>query len=158
MSKPKSPTLAQKKKRLVQLRDAQRRRRERLRAGKQFFVQIILPEKTLQQLTRMLEVSGETMQQIIARLVQFSLPAESESDVTEASAPMTMEVVPELEEEIVEIAEEELVEEVIPEPVLAAVNAEVEVFSSMEEVEPTLEPEIKASPHPSKAGQLDLFS
>ncbi len=103
MSKPKSPTLAQKKKRLVQLRDAQRRRRERLRAGKQFFVQIILPEKTLQQLTRMIEESGETMQQIIARLVQSTLPVDSESDLAEIVEPIALEVVPEPEVEIVEI-------------------------------------------------------
>lgn len=73
----KSTIAAKKKKRLVQLRDAQRRRRERLREEKQFFVQIILPEKTLNQLNRMIGETGETMQQAIARLVQSTLPEEA---------------------------------------------------------------------------------
>ena len=73
----KSTIAAKKKKRLVQLRDAQRRRRERLREDKQFFVQIILPEKTLNQLNRMIAETGETMQQAIARLVQSTLPEEA---------------------------------------------------------------------------------
>ena len=84
----KSTIAAKKKKRLVQLRDAQRRRRERLREEKQFFVQIILPEKTLKQLSRMIGETGETMQQAIARLVQSALPGESTSS----------EVLPEPEE------------------------------------------------------------
>ncbi|MEO7934272.1 MAG: hypothetical protein ABIT76_14050 [Chthoniobacterales bacterium] len=157
MSKPKSPTLAQKKKRLVQLRDAQRRRRERLRAGKQFFVQIILPEKTLQQLTRMIEESGETMQQIIARLVQSTLPVESDSTLAQAAEPIAMEVVPEPEEEIVDFPEVEEIEEMIPEPALAAASVEAEDFSTEEELEETPLPEIQEPLSPTKAGQLDLF-
>lgn len=76
MSKTKTPSFAKKKKRLVQLRDAQRRRRERLRKEKQFFVQIILSEETLEQLTRLIAATGETMQQSIARLVHLALPSQ----------------------------------------------------------------------------------
>jgi len=76
MSTTKSPTVAQKKKRLMQLRDAQRRRRERLRNDKQHFVQVILPEWALERLSQLSQASSETMQQLIARIVLSALPGQ----------------------------------------------------------------------------------
>lgn len=70
---PKRSIEAKKKKRLEQLRDAQRRRREKLKKDSRHFVQIILPESTLQRLRLIIMASGETMQEAIARVVLTGL-------------------------------------------------------------------------------------
>lgn len=181
MSTPKSSSAAQKKKRLVQLRDAQRRRRERLREDKQYFVQIILPEYTLAQLSQMIALSGETMQQAIARLVQSSLPSEDVATIPKVFAPeVTSLVVEEIEEIQVPVSEPlpipEIVED-ITEPQTTSpdiIIEEIEITTEVEEeftpesiadefiIETILEetPEPDFSPPPAttkKVGQLDLF-
>ncbi len=126
---PKSSSAAQKKKRLVQLRDAQRRRRARLRDDKQHFVQIILPETTLAELSRLIEESGETMQQAIARLVQSALNAEpvTGEELETAEAVEAVEI-----ERIAEIADE-----ITPEPTESAAPTLVEVEEVLEIIEET---------------------
>ncbi|HEX8371844.1 MAG TPA: hypothetical protein VF585_03620 [Chthoniobacterales bacterium] len=149
MSTPKSPTLAQKKKRLVQLREAQRRRRERLREEKQHFVQIILPEQTIQQLSRMIAASGETMQQIIARLVQSALPEEAETlpsnsaaaEMGALAASVDVEAIP--AEEPVSIEETEDRQELV-EALSVVASPETEAKSFPEEPAPAELEEIMA--------------
>lgn len=70
---PKRLTATKKKKRLEQLREAQRRRRTRLKETSQRFVQIILPEAVLERLRRLASESETTIQALIARIVERSV-------------------------------------------------------------------------------------
>ena len=151
----KSTIAAKKKKRLVQLRDAQRRRRERLREDKQFFVQIILPEKTLNQLNRMTSETGETMQQVIARLVRSALPEEA----------IPLHVLPEPEER----KSPESIETPMEKPADGEFSDETSENPAVIPLEPDPHPKVAALAEPigpiqssapaegPRRGQLDLF-
>ena len=157
MSTSKSSSVVKKKKRLVQLRDAQRRRRERLKEGKRFFVQIILPEETLLRLNQIVDETGETMQQLIARLVESALPERAGDSIGQVTrtTPIPMEVdsfsdaEAEFEEEIdrVPVVEDDsrLASEPLP---LAADSAEQE---------PSVDRTRRPQERTSGRDQLDLF-
>lgn len=70
---PKRLTAIKKKKRLEQLREAQRRRRTRLKESSQKFVQIILPENVLEKVRRLAGETEQTIQALISQIVERSV-------------------------------------------------------------------------------------
>lgn len=171
-------TSEQKKKRLHQLRDAQRRRRAKLKVESQRFVQIIIPAGLLEQLREISGRTGETVQQLIGRIVAEAVPQMGGHPVpAETSDPVAEMALPELDgAEYPEPAKEveapvavEIVETFVePQPVAPAPNPwpenePVEVFEaeeeSFDEVVPPPQkiPEREPVAVAAKAGQLDLF-
>jgi len=153
---------AKKKKRLTQLRDAQRRRREKLKNDSRHFVQIILPESTLQCLRIVIADSGETMQQAIARLVLSSL--EHPGTVSTPPLPARLSTPPIPATILQEIPSEEYnpapivpLPVPVPEKIIALVipqSPEPEIII-VEKITPAPLPAVLSAP---ATNQLDLFA
>ena len=121
---PASPQ--KRKRRRIQLRDAQRRRRARLKTESKSFLQIILTKETFELLRKRCEVEGKPMHIGATEILEAVLIAGPENQQREELDTLAVD---HLEEEPQEVAPITEIAEAVTNESVAAPNNQMELFA-----------------------------
>ena len=121
---PASPQ--KRKRRRIQLRDAQRRRRARLKTESKSFLQIILTKETFELLRKRCEVEGKPLHICATEILEAVLIAGPENQQREELDTLAVD---HLEEEPQEVAPITEIAEAVTNESVAAPNNQMELFA-----------------------------